>query len=162
MTFDFNNYTFNGYGEFWLLWVDFQSYDSFNLQLRMTQPEPGPRKLRRSILFIPVIHVCMVTLSCNGFESGHKFGAPYCMLHVLCVDGAINGSKITAVVMQESMLDDVTIPEVQVQLADDNSQKRLEVLYHGMEVDLAAPGMQHQEKLCKSQSRTLSLLTSCS
>ena len=84
------------------------------------------------------------------------------MLHVLCVDGAINGSKITAVVMQESMLDDVTIPEVQVQLADDNSQKRLEVLYHGMEVDLAAPGMQHQEKLCKSQSRTLSLLTSCS
>ena len=45
MTFDGNNYTFNGYGEFWLLWVDFAIYDSFNLQVRMTQPEREPRKI---------------------------------------------------------------------------------------------------------------------
>ena len=46
ITFDGNDFTFNGYGEFWLFKAEFVSHpnDNLNIQIRMLPPEAEPRK----------------------------------------------------------------------------------------------------------------------
>ena len=61
-------------------------------------------------------------------------------------DGDINGTRITAIVMQYVTAHGA-LPEVQLQLADDSTSRRVQVIYGGEEIDLTGHGMRFQERI---------------
>ena len=132
MTFDGNNFTFNGFGEFWLLHAEMQdSADNINIQIRMRQPEPGPRE--------------------SHVTNQNKASSQYicCYAVPFQPDGTVNGTKIIAVAAREHWSDQ-GVPGVQIELPESaTSHTHLLVMVDEVQIDMTSHGMRYQEIHCE-------------